>query len=605
MDFKFPQNLFLKKRFSIGDNAFYWCWGLKEVHISDLDAWWHIEFADTYSNPLYYAHNLYLNGNPVTELSVPEDITTIDTRFQNCTSITSVTIPENVTTIGDRAFYQCDSLKSVTIGTGVTTIGVNAFSESGLTSVTIPNSVTTIGKNAFFWCDSLKSVTIPNSVTSIGEFAFYCWGLKEVHISDLDAWWHIEFADTYSNPLYCAHNLYLNGSPVTELTIPEDITTIDTRFRNCTSITSITIPERITTIKSGTFSGCTGLQKFEGKFASDNGRCLVVNDTLVAFALSGLSSYTTPDNITAIGDSAFSGCDIKSITVSDNVTAIGNGAFLECDSLKSATIGSGVTAIGKIIFGYCFNITSITIYNPKQIKIDDVAFCEIDTITTLYVPEEAVEECKANEVFRFNTILPIVAYDFDAAPTMTPVEDDKTVTSLSTFTLTFDERPVLVNDSATMMKADSSAFYRARITKSDDGKSFIIVLQGKKQTRSDEYTLTEAGTYLLVIPAGTFGDDAFATDPNTGHCNPELVYTYTIKEPEPVEPDEPENPDKPDEPIVPDEPSSITETQAEAEHIAVYNLQGVLVLETNDAADLKTLQNGAYIVNGKKMIIVR
>ena len=780
---------------TIGNSAFDYCRDLNAVHISDLDAWWHIEFANTYSNPLYYAHNLYLNGNSVIELSVPEDITTIDNRFQYCTSITSVTIPENVTTICDRAFYQCDSLKSVTIGNGVTTIGEDAFySCDKLTSVTIGNGVTTIGEDAFNSCRKLTSVTIGSSVSSVGSWAFWnCWDLNAVHISDLDAWWHIEFANAYSNPLYYAHNLYLNGSPVTELTIPEDITTIDNRFWNCTSITSVTIPERITTIKSGTFSGCTGLQKFEGKFASDNGRCLVVNDTLVAFALSGLSSYTTPDNITAIGDSAFLGCDIKSITVSDNVTAIGDGAFSHCDSLESATIGSGVTAIGKIIFGYCSNITSITIYNPKQIKIDDVAFCEIAGDITFYVPEEAVEACKANEAFRVKTILPIVAYDFDAAPTMTPVENDKTVTSLSTFTLTFDERPVLVNDSATVMKADSSAFYPARITESDDGKSFIIVLQGDKQTRSAEYTLSEAGTYLLVIPAGTFGDDAFAADPNTGHgnpelvysytvkepavqdfvptdviptdnsevealktfvlafdetpslvkteatltkgvdsysatlavgdgntlvvtladtlktageytltipegsfgnalfasdpvtgrCNPELVYTFTIKEPQPAEPDvpdvpivpdepdtpdvpenpdepdtpdvpdvpdvpdipdapenpenpdepdvpsepenpdtpdtpdvpdvpdvpdEPENPDTPDEPIVPDEPdepASVTETPTDAEHITVYTLHGVPVLETNDAAALRTLPAGTYIVNGKKMIITR
>ena len=50
---------------------------------------------------------------------------------------------------------------------------------------------------------------------------------------------------------------------------------------------------------------------------------------------------------------------------------------------------------------------------------------------------------------------------------------------------------------------------------------------------------------------------------------------------------------------------ALKETPQADEHIAVYNPQGVLVLETDDAADLKMLQNGAYIVNGKKMIIVR
>ncbi len=64
-------------------------------------------------------------------------------------------------------------------------------------------------------------------------------------------------------------------------------------------------------------------------------------------------------------------------------------------------------------------------------------------------------------------------------------------------------------------------------------------------------------------------------------------------------------PNEPNGPDDSDDPSAVTETQAEAGHIAVYNLQGVPVLETDDAAALKTLQNGAYIVNGKTMIIAR
>ena len=56
-----------------------------------------------------------------------------------------------------------------------------------------------------------------------------------------------------------------------------------------------------------------------------------------------------------------------------------------------------------------------------------------------------------------------------------------------------------------------------------------------------------------------------------------------------------------------DESSAITEIRQDNAdgHVTVYNLQGVPVLETDDAADLKMLQNGAYIVNGKTMIIAR
>lgn len=45
---------------SIGNSAFSSCYGLKEVNISDIATWCNIEFWDENSNPLKYAHHLYL-----------------------------------------------------------------------------------------------------------------------------------------------------------------------------------------------------------------------------------------------------------------------------------------------------------------------------------------------------------------------------------------------------------------------------------------------------------------------------------------------------------------------------------------------------------------
>jgi hypothetical protein len=147
---------------SIGRYAFAYSDGLKEVHISDIAAWCSIGFSSAYANPLYYAKNLYLNGELATE----------------------ITIPNSVTTIGNRAFQGCISLINVTIGEGVTVIGQYAFNDcSGLTSIIIPNSVTSIDELSFYYCTSLINVTIGEGVTSIGRYAFDgCTNISAIYI---------------------------------------------------------------------------------------------------------------------------------------------------------------------------------------------------------------------------------------------------------------------------------------------------------------------------------------------------------------------------------------------------------------------------------------
>ena len=271
---------------SIGRDAFLYCYGIKSVHITDIAAWCNIEFG---ANPLYYAHHLYLNGEEVKDLVIPNSVTSIgNDAFGGCSGLTSVTIPNSVTSIGAYAFSGC----------------------SGLTSVTIPNSVESIGGLAFSGCSGLTSVTIGNSVKSIGRNAFEgCSGLKSVHILDIAAWCNIEFDfyNTYnSNPLYYAHHLYLNGEEVKDLVIPNSVTSIgDFAFASCSGLTSVTIPNSVTSIGQYAFSGC-----------------------------SGLTSVTIPNSVTSIEYDTFKGCSgLTSVTIGSGVEEIGFEAFANCPEL--------------------------------------------------------------------------------------------------------------------------------------------------------------------------------------------------------------------------------------------------------------------------------
>lgn len=169
---------------NIGNSAFGYCNKLTNVYIYDLEAWCNIDFDSNNSNPLYYAQNLYLNENIITELNIPNTVTDIrDHSFQNYTNLTSVVVPYSVNNIGNYAFSGCKNLNNVELDYSLTKIGIAAFYGcSSLKEINFPNSVTNIEIYAFFDCSSLTSITIPSSVTNIGYAAFgNCKNLTDIY----------------------------------------------------------------------------------------------------------------------------------------------------------------------------------------------------------------------------------------------------------------------------------------------------------------------------------------------------------------------------------------------------------------------------------------
>ena len=95
---------------AIGEQAFAGCTALDSVDISNLSAWCGIDFESESANPCYRAHHLYLNGEEITDLVIPDSVPSISSfAFSGCSSFNSVSIPSTVREIGASVFSNCPS----------------------------------------------------------------------------------------------------------------------------------------------------------------------------------------------------------------------------------------------------------------------------------------------------------------------------------------------------------------------------------------------------------------------------------------------------------------------------------------------------------------
>ncbi len=277
-----------------------------------------------------------------------------------------VRIPESidglqVTRIEDFAFYRSRAA-AVILPEGLSSIGIYAFWQSALNSVSIPPSVSEIRKSAFAGCMQLAAITVsPENphYTAVDGVLFTRDGTT-LHTYPAGA-----PLSRYSIPEGVSRieeEAFRDAAGLAQVTIPPSVTEIGAwAFLGCRGLTTVTIPASSVDIGSGAFSDCLLLQSVsvhpENPAYTAKEGILYSHDMAVLHTYpAGIpqSSFTLPESVAVIGDSAFMGAwNLAEVVISEKTGVIGSWAFSECDALTRITIPRNVRYVGGWAFAGC------------------------------------------------------------------------------------------------------------------------------------------------------------------------------------------------------------------------------------------------------------
>ena len=254
-------------------------------------------------------------------------------------------------------------LHALSLPEGIQKINDRAFNYSFIEHVDLPSSLRSVGNEAFR-CSRIQELIMPDDFTDWGSYAN---GDYDYPFQDM-RW--LKKAVLPKNLTYIPRHSMSGNYFVTDLVLPEKVTSIgEAAFENNVNANPV-LPEGLTNIGDNAFKKCS--------------HCF--NPIL-------------PNSLTSIGRYAFEECKSlgDTLKIPENVTNIGEYAFLGCRGLKYVEISSNINSLKSRIFNNCPNIQTIKLNSPTVVK--HTQYFPVDDIThiKLQVPHYLVNNYKLDD----------------------------------------------------------------------------------------------------------------------------------------------------------------------------------------------------------------
>ncbi len=372
-----------KKDLVIGLGAFEECTQLAEATLPFIGASYEDDelswFSYIFGAGSYTSSQIYVPKSLKT-VTITEGITFVGVGgFAECVSLETINIPHSVSVLYFEAFAKTTAVYELT--NRIETYSLFGAAEaiighfgSGITGTVMLSEPVECIYDAFEECSQLSAIGIPKTTRVIRDH--FGSSLTKVYIEDLESWCEIVYyqGDAFTE----IYDLYLNGSLLENVTIPESVANIESSaFYNCGSIRTLTIGNGVRRVSVNAFKNCINLEEIT--FGENV-------EIVLAEAFAGCSKLETvqlPGNIIQI-DSSFRDCiNLKSVIIEEGVQDI-DGAFYGCISLRSVQVPQSVNSmIGT--FCRCSNLETVNI--PEGISDLSSTFYECTSLRTIQIPQ--------------------------------------------------------------------------------------------------------------------------------------------------------------------------------------------------------------------------
>lgn len=364
-------------------------------------------------NLLQIENKAFANSGNLTSMSLPDGITAIGTEaFANCPKLEEINIPESTRSISQRAFKGCASLKTLSVPE-ICKLGDSAFEGSGLESFIFPNrsEQNGVAQGLFRDCKNLKSVQLPDGITTILENAFSgCTELRSVNVPR-------SLREVKSGA-------FNNCESLQTLSFGPDVTFDDRCFQGMTGRIRLYPDAKKHLNVLGGFKGtyefpadanpellssCTYfLEKevrFAGKYASPDGRCIIVDGKLYAATLRDYDKiqYNFPRGIVKVMDHSImmkaygnrNAANLAFIFFADGLEEMGGAAFY-ADFRDDGSIYTGTYPVVRFPKSF------------KRFSGDDVLYSNVGwyAVFESSVPPELGTYHLFDDFYNYNTHIP-------------------------------------------------------------------------------------------------------------------------------------------------------------------------------------------------------